>query len=310
MSRTVRVCGGCGAKNSPGWRRCQRCRSELTAAPVEADATEPRRLPWRLVAAAAGLAAVGALAWPTDRPAPVPATGRSPAGARQPAGSPGPAAAGTGEGREPARTPVTRDDFARAGEAAYAQGQLDVALSAFEGAVAGFPDDGDARNNLGQLLVRLDRVPEALPHLEAAVAADAGKWAYRFNLARARGQGGDWNGAAADYRVAADLFPDDHVTLFNLGKALQRTGDDAGAAVALERAVALAPSEPAFLLSLAASYEKLSRLPEAVQAYRRFLERDPAARDAPAIRSRIARLEQVGAPDREAQATAAPPPGA
>lgn len=309
MSRAVRVCGGCGAKNSPGWRRCQRCESVLTAAPVEVDRTGPRRLPWGLVAAAAGIVVVGALAWPTGRPAPAPAAGRSPAAARQPAGSPG-QAAGTGERSEPARTPVTRDDFARAGEAAYAQGQLDVALSAFEAAAAAFPDDGDARNNLGQLLVRLDRVAEALPHLEAAVAADAGKWAYRFNLARARGQGGDWNGAAADYRVAADLFPDDHVTLFNLGKALQRAGDDAGAAVALERAVALAPSEPSFLLTLAASYEKLSRLPDAVQAYRLFLERDPAARDASAIRSRIARLEQVGAPEREAEATAAPPPGA
>lgn len=308
MSRATRVCAGCGAKNRPDWRRCQRCRAELTAAPIEAVRPASRRLPWGLAAAAAVVVAVGALAWPSA--APSPAASRPSPEARLPAERARVAVAGAGGVGETARTPVTRDDFARAGEAAYAQGDLDVALSAFEAAAAAFPGDGDARNNLGQLLVRLGRVPEALPHLEAAVAADARKWAYRFNLARARGQGGDWIGAAADYRVAAELFPDDHVTLYNLGRALQRSGDDAGAAVALERAVALAPDEPSFLLPLAASYEKLSRLPEAVRAYRQFLERDPGARDASAIRSRIARLEQVGVPDAGAEATSAPPPGA
>ena len=47
---------------------------------------------------------------------------------------------------------------------------MGVALSAFEAAVTAFPADPDARNNLGQLLVRMGRVTEALPHLEAAAA--------------------------------------------------------------------------------------------------------------------------------------------
>jgi tetratricopeptide (TPR) repeat protein len=262
-----------------------------------------------VLAAGAAAVVVAVIAWPSGSPLPASAGTRTPGATPAiPAAPPG----ATDRSAEAARTPVTREDFARAGEAAYAQGQLDVALSAFEAAVAAFPGDGEARNNLGQLLVRLGRVPEALGHLEAAVAADGRKWAYRFNLARARGQGGDWAGAAADYRLASDLFPGDHVTLYNLGRALQRTGDEAGAAAALEQAVALAPEDPSFLLPLAASYEKLSRLPDAVQAYRQFLEREPGSSDAAAIRARIARLERVGMPDAgsEAEATAAPPPGA
>ena len=135
--------------------------------------------------------------------------------------------------------------------------------------------------------MRLGRATEALPHLEAAAAAEPGKWTFRFNLARARGVWGDWDGAVADYRAAAQIFPDDHVTLFNLGRALQKLGQHAEAVVSLERAVALDPSQPSCLLTLAASYEQLSRLPEAVQAYRDFLDRDPRRRDAAAIRARI-----------------------
>jgi len=193
-------------------------------------------------------------------------------------------------------TPVTREDFARAGEAAYAQGNMSVALSAFEGAVGAFPDDAHAQNNLGQLLVRLGRAAEALPHLQAAAETDPGSWTFRFNLARARGLNEDWEGAVADYRVAVRLFPEDHATLYNLGRALQKLGDHGEAVAALERAVALQPGESSFLLTLASSYEKLSRVPDAIQAYRQFLQRDPQARDATAIRQRITRLEQVGAP--------------
>jgi regulator of sirC expression with transglutaminase-like and TPR domain len=110
--------------------------------------------------------------------------------------------------------------------------------------------------------------------------------------------------------VAAQIFPEDHVTLHNLGRALQRVGQHAEAVASLERAVALDPSQHAYLLPLAASYEQLSRLPDAVQAYRAFLDREPQAHDAPLIRARIGRLEQVGAPDGTVQTTSALAPGA
>ena len=205
-------------------------------------------------------------------------------------------------------TPVTREDFARAGEAAYAQGNMTVALSAFEAAVAAFPGDPDAENNLGQLLVRIGRAKDALLHLQRAVDAAPDKWSYRFNLARARSMDEDWAGAVADYRAASQMFPDDHATLYNLGRALQKLGEHGDAIPALERAVTLQPDEPATLLTLASSYEKVSRLPDAIQAYREFLARDPQSRDAAAIRQRIARLEQVGLPSEPAVPSLDPGP--
>lgn len=309
MSRDVRVCAACGAMNRSDWRVCQRCRRDLHEAPVVSPARGRSNWPWLVVAGATTAVAALVMALPSSRPAAAvgDSLSRSPVASDEavfdrPKVSTPPA--------EVVLTPVTKEDFARAGESAYAQGQMGVALSAFESAVAAFPADPEARNNLGQMLVRAGRVTEALPHLQAAAAAGPDKWTFRFNLARARGLGGDWEGAVADYRTAAQIFPDDHVTLYNLGRALQKVGQHAEAVASLERAVSLDPSQPSFLLTLAVSYEKLSRLPEAVQAYRDFLDREPQAHDASAIRARIGRLEQVGVPEGSAQTTSAPLPGA
>ncbi len=305
ITRDVRECPACGASNRADWRMCQRCRRDLREAPVAPTAAARSAWGW-LVAVGGLVVAVVAMTLLGREPSAVPANprnGRPVATAGTVREGPRPSTPGV----EVALTPVTREDFARAGETAYAQGQMDIALSAFESAVAAFPGDPQARNNLGQLLVRVGRVSEALPHLQAAAAADPANWTFRFNLARARGLSNDWEGAVADYQAAARIFPDDHVTLFNLGRAQQKTGQQVEAVASLERAISLDPSQPSFLLTLAASYEKLSRLPEAVQAYRDFLDRQPQAHDAPLIRARIARLEQVGGPDGAAQTTSAPP---
>jgi tetratricopeptide (TPR) repeat protein len=305
VAREFSLCAGCGARNRPDWRACQRCRRDLRAAPASTRGPSPRRPgAWVLGAAVLVPAIVAAvtLSWP-DAAAPVAAV--SAAAPAEPAFE---VPAATARPSEPVLTPVTKEDFARAGAAAYEQGQVAVALSAFETAAAQFPDDPDTRNNLGQVLVRVGRAAEALPHLEAAVAGDADRWTFRFNLARARGQAGDWSGAVADYRVAAELFPDDHVTFYNLGRAQQKLGEHAAAAASLERAVALGPDEPSALLTLAFSYEKLSRIPQALQAYRDYLERDPQSRQAETIRARIGQLQQ-GPPTGPAETTASIPPG-
>ena len=307
VAREVTRCAGCGARNRPGWRACQRCRRDLIAAAPQAPGPAAGRPQAWLLGAAVLLPALGmvvTLSWP-DAAAPV-ATAAAAAPADPVFEVP---ATPTDVPSEPVLTPVTAEDFARAGSAAYAQGQVGVALSAFETAAAQFPDDADTRNNLGQVLVRVGRPAEAIPHLEAAAAADADRWTFRFNLARARGQAGDWRGAVTDYQIAAQLFPDDHVTFHNLGRAQQKLGEHAAAAASLERAVALEPDEPSTLLTLAFSYEKLSRIPQALQAYRDYLSRDPQSRQAETVRARIGQLQQAGATFGPAETTSSLPPG-
>lgn len=287
MTRQRQGCPRCGARIQPGLP-CPRCQRGPT--PDADTGNRSSRLVWGIAGAAVAVVALAAGLPGRDGTEAVDVDAgqqRNVTCASAPAETMAPASMTPGERMI---QPVTAEDFARAGTAAYQQGDLSVALSAFEEAARAHPSDPDAQNNLGQVLVRLGRADEALPHLEAAVAGAPDRWAFRFNLARARGLTGDWAGAVDDYERAASLFPDDYVTLYNLGRALQKAGDHARAAETLERAIALQPDDPSFQLTLAASYEKLGRTGDAAAAYQRYLEQAPSSPDAAAIQARIARL--------------------
>ena len=190
--------------------------------------------------------------------------------------------------RPPAPAPASM----AAGSRLFETGEFEAALAQFEAAVAVAPDDAQARNSLGQTLVRLERRTEALPHLEQATRLDQGRWAYHFNLAHTLGDLGRWNRAIVEYRWAATLFPDDVATRYNLGRALHEWGDYRAAVESYLEAIALAPGEAAFYLSLAQSYEALARPADAVTAYARYLEREPESARADVVRARMDALQR------------------
>jgi tetratricopeptide (TPR) repeat protein len=64
---------------------------------------------------------------------------------------------------------------------------------------------------------------------------------YRYHLARALEQSGDWTAAAAEYREAIRLAPTVPVPYRGLGLLLERQGDHEQALAALERAAGLDP---------------------------------------------------------------------
>jgi Flp pilus assembly protein TadD len=297
LTREPRVCAACGAKNRHGWRKCQRCQSPLgvstaDAAPESEVAT--RRIGLLVpILAGAGVVAVSGFLWmhgSLRRPAASPLNG----------GSAHAVDATTIEGAriedrpQQASQPVTAADFAGRATESFRNKDFASALTAFEAAVARRPDDPDALNNLAQTLVRLNRAPEAVPRFQLAVQLAPGKWAYRFNLARARGLCGDWPGAVEDYRAADRLFPDDHATLFNLALALRKAGRLAEAVPVLERVIALAPEDPSFVLTAARTYDELDRRSEAAATYRKFLDQAGTGADADRARGRLALLESTG----------------
>ena len=57
VAREFTLCAGCGARNRPDWRVCQRCRRDLMAAPVAFLALGLRFFAGRKVAQASGAAA-------------------------------------------------------------------------------------------------------------------------------------------------------------------------------------------------------------------------------------------------------------
>jgi Flp pilus assembly protein TadD len=316
MTREARVCGSCGAKNHPKWRACQRCGTALTAPPARAAAASRGKeqptasgLPkaaWMGGGALACLVIVAAIAMPRSSSAP-----SSTAAARR--------TTSAGQSVAPAAHPVqpngqagglavdTRSDLVHQSSLAYERGDFDGALDILKRAVAANPSDAVAQNNLGQVLVRLNRVPEALPHLAAATELEPSNWSYKFNLARAQGLSGDWAAAVTSYQQADQLFPNDHVTLFNLAQALQKANRSDEAIGVLERVVAAAPGDPSFLLSLGSAYEQAGRAQDAASTFSKYLDAAPDGPQVAPVKAHLARL-QAGKPAGDAPAIPADAP--
>jgi tetratricopeptide (TPR) repeat protein len=185
-------------------------------------------------------------------------------------------------------------DSVRAGNAAYARGNLDLALEEYEAAVAAAPNHAEARNNLAQVLVRRGQALSALPHLDAAVQLAPDRWAYRFNRARAYSELERWLDAVAEYEAAIRLFPDDYATHYNLGLAFISLRRFPEAVRALEQAVAMAPDEQNFLITLGTAYIGAEQPARARVVLRQFLDRVPQDPEASRVKSLLEALTDAG----------------
>lgn len=184
-------------------------------------------------------------------------------------------------------------DPADAGAIAYAAGNYETALAQYLAAIEQNPQDAESHSNLGQMLVRLKRPEESLPHFERAIELMPERWAYHFNHARALGLLERWDAAVAGYRRAMQIFPEDYATAFNLGQALHRQGDEAGAVEAYLRAIELDATDPTFRMALGISYESLQKPADAAAAYSDYLRLSPDASDAERVRARIEQLSKT-----------------
>lgn len=281
------TCPQCGAKLSAARDRCPRCRAVLTAPdPAVARASSRRNA---RIAAAAGAIFLLVLAglWLVRDSDPVaPATPPPDPFASRRAISAPPAAAA------PAAVDADRkflDAPARAA-VAYQAGDMPAALANYQSAIERNPQDAESLSNLGQVLVKLNRVEEALPYFDRAVALIPDRWAYTFNRARALGLLGRWQEAVAGYRRAQELFPNDYVTTFNLALALRRLGDNDSAVTEFLKAIVLEPNDASFRMALGATYERLQKPVEAAAAYEDALRLSPQAPDADIVRGRIKQL--------------------
>src|SRR5262245_49900212 len=286
MSHAI-VCANCGAKFRVTMTKCPRCR----AVPVAPDPVAIAAASRRLRTISAGIAAVfvvvvgGLWLWRgTDRaPAVSTTTAADPLASRR---TQAPVA------KREAPAPVERPfmDQSAVGADSYRGGDPNAALAAFQAAVEKNPQDAESWSNLGQVLVRLNRVKEAVPCFDRAIELVPSRWAYTFNRARAMGLLGRWDDAIAGYRRANELFPNDYVTAFNLGLALHKKGNETEAVTVYQHAITLSPDDAPMRLALGISLEKLGKRAEAAEAYKEYLRLAPSAADAEQVRARVAVL--------------------
>lgn len=170
--------------------------------------------------------------------------------------------------------------------------------------------------------------------LELAAKKEPGDATIRLELGRARRTLGDLRGAIDDFEAAARLDTKENRALYALGDALHAVGEREAALDAYERGLArgqistgsarvylscadilvelkryedaaakleeaerLAPGHPSVPVNLGSLYERLGRKPDAVRAYRRWLDLMGQDGGDPEVRRRVlAALERLEAP--------------
>ena len=288
MPKTI-ICPSCGIRTGANREECPHCESKL-AKRAEA-AGSPEQHAWRLkpldlcllTLGIASLLVMGRLGPKIERPA---RPALSPVVADLAADSAAVTPEGKLEGEEIARA-------RRAGNQWFEAGAYVAALDHYERVVAEEPRDAQARHDLGQVLVRLNRHRKALAHFEVAVQLDAGQAAFHTSFADALADLGWWDRAVGEYRDAAAIQPDDYETVYRLAVALHETGDDLGAVRTYLDAIELrppGPDGPTAYLALGNSYEELGRKDDAVAAYTRYLELAPDEIEATLVRARLSGL--------------------
>jgi Tfp pilus assembly protein PilF len=178
----------------------------------------------------------------------------------------------------------------------FKPGDLGQALEHYREALAEKPADPELLNNIGQILVAMNRPAEAVPFLEKAVEAEPFSIAARFDLAAAYARCGKLQDAVEQYETLVRSGSADIRVHHNLGLALRQLGRNAEAAAAFERATAMAPDKSPGWLGLALSLEADGRSSEAAVALERYLALEPAGPDADNVRARIARLRATAEP--------------
>jgi tetratricopeptide (TPR) repeat protein len=141
------------------------------------------------------------------------------------------------------------------GRARHHLGDYAGAEQALVAALALRPNHRWALESLGTVLVESSRAPEAVPHLEKAVALDRSDARSRHSLARAHRAAGDPEAALAVLESDA-VAPSDRVVLLREASVIQASeGRLDEAEHFLKRAIAIEPEDPPLRAALAELYE-------------------------------------------------------
>jgi Flp pilus assembly protein TadD len=281
----ITVCQKCRSKVAASRLSCPRCGTRFAIANPEREAAHSKRLALisgtALVLALIGLGVVY-MQQPVETESAVTTPVTDPLAARRAA-----SAAAVAAAQEAALAPSVPTAGAQAIDASGDGARL---LDQYRDAVQRRPEDADARASLGQLLVRLKRIDEAVPHFERAIALDPQNAAHHLQLGAALAQLQHWQDAVQSLRRAQQLQPTDSGTAYELARALHSNRDHAAAVDEYRKVIGLDPNDASVRIALAESYEAMDRRQDAAAAYNDYLKLAPTGTDADRVRLKLSRL--------------------
>jgi tetratricopeptide (TPR) repeat protein len=157
------------------------------------------------------------------------------------------------------------------GNALLALRQIDEAVASYDKALATKPGYAEAHSNRGVALMALSRIDDAVASFHKALAIAPDHAAAQNSLGNALRAQGKPDEAVASYRRALVIAPNYAEAHNNLGKALIPLGKLDEAVACYGRAVAIAPDYAAAYNSLGNALQEQRKFNEAVASYRRCL---------------------------------------
>jgi tetratricopeptide (TPR) repeat protein len=168
-----------------------------------------------------------------------------------------------------------QQDLLSSGVALQQKGDLAGARKRYRQALAVDPDHPDANRLLGELLLNLRQLDEAIPLLRHVAKLLPAHFGAQYSLANAYRLARDGELAVQSYRAALALEPDFAGALHGMGAALNLLERESEAIAWLRRAVHLRPDFAAAWQDLGAALAVMGELTAAEDAFTRAAALDP-----------------------------------
>ncbi|MGI4790161.1 MAG: tetratricopeptide repeat protein [Janthinobacterium lividum] len=146
----------------------------------------------------------------------------------------------------------------------YTDKNFTLAASELQVIVKKYPNILEAHQMLGDIYIRLNQIPQAVPEMEAVVRLKPKDTGTRDNLGRAYLQLGDSDKAAKLYQTALAQKPTDPSYALMYAAALEQGGKHADAAAAFEKAAILDPKNSDAPLDAGVLYHQIGNDAKAV----------------------------------------------
>jgi Flp pilus assembly protein TadD len=172
-------------------------------------------------------------------------------------------------------------------------GQIEAAVTEFQGTLAAQPDNAMSEEGLGRLYARRGDYANALPFLEKTAARTRDPVVMQ-QLGYALEKSGDRDHAVEAYRSVLAQEPRADVARGLLAENLFAQGKQDEAVAVLQEGVQRSPQTPLLQRGLGSILERSGRNAEAAVAYREYARLAPNAPDAAEMAARAARLEASG----------------
>jgi len=150
--------------------------------------------------------------------------------------------------------------------------QYDRADQIYRQAIERGFDSADLRANLGLIYYRWGEFAKAEQQLRTALEQEESSISAHYRLADVHRATKSWSKAVEHYRRVLEIDPGYVWAMNGLGMALAMEGKNEEALAAFRDAVRIAPEMAPGYLNLAVHLERMKQFPQALEAYRKFMD--------------------------------------